>query len=259
MFCESIGEDESLHHRLDVVSLLVSALPLVAFLYSLIVWSAYSFYGEINWINPRYLKTIAIRLVLVASSVVASCGVVALCGACGETLSDTTLACLIGSILALTVLCAWASYKLIVSTRQKEVVGVDKIPFYGSKSLQGKFMVVTGANNGIGFETTRQLAAQGATVAMLCRNPKRANKAMDDILELQAKLHAENPTLHPTASISKHQLIFVPIDLTDFDSIRRATTAIGKILEERKTSYVDSLVCNAGRCCSNRNCFAVEM
>lgn len=248
MFCESTNEETFMLNRLIAVSIVVSALPLVAFFYSVIVWSAYSFYKEINWNHPRYLKTIFLRWVLVVSSWVLSCGAVALCGACEETIPDkNVLSCLIGSTLALTVLYAWAGLKMIKSTRREEVVGVDKIPFYGSKSLQGKFIVVTGANNGIGFETTRQLAAQGATVAMLCRNPKRANKAMDDIIKLQDKLHAENPSLHPTASISRDQLIFVPIDLTDFDSIRNAATAIGETIASQGVSYVDSLVCNAGR------------
>ena len=112
-------------------------------------------------------------------------------------------------------------------------------------------MVVTGANNGIGFETTRQLAAQGATIAMLCRNPKRANKAIDDIVELQAQLHAKDPILHPTPSISRDQLVFVPLDLTDFESIQRAAKLVGKLLEERSQTtqqppHIDSLVCNAG-------------
>jgi NAD(P)-dependent dehydrogenase (short-subunit alcohol dehydrogenase family) len=37
--------------------------------------------------------------------------------------------------------------------------------------------VVTGANSGIGFEASRQLAERGATVVMVCRNPERGEAA----------------------------------------------------------------------------------
>lgn len=40
---------------------------------------------------------------------------------------------------------------------------------------------MTGANSGIGLETTRQLAEMGATVIMGCRSPARANAALDDV------------------------------------------------------------------------------
>ena len=34
----------------------------------------------------------------------------------------------------------------------------------------GRIIIVTGANSGIGFETTKALAAKGATLVMACRN-----------------------------------------------------------------------------------------
>jgi NAD(P)-dependent dehydrogenase (short-subunit alcohol dehydrogenase family) len=40
-----------------------------------------------------------------------------------------------------------------------------------------KICVVTGANSGIGFEASRQLAERGATVVMVCRNPERGEAA----------------------------------------------------------------------------------
>ena len=38
-----------------------------------------------------------------------------------------------------------------------------------SKDLSGKVYVITGANSGVGLETTRQLKKQGAHVVMACR------------------------------------------------------------------------------------------
>jgi len=49
--------------------------------------------------------------------------------------------------------------------------------------LSGKVYMVTGANSGIGFELTRYLAKQGATVYMVCRNQDRAQKAKEEVIE----------------------------------------------------------------------------
>ena len=43
--------------------------------------------------------------------------------------------------------------------------------------LAGKTCVVTGANTGIGFEIAKGLANASAEVAMVCRNPERAEAA----------------------------------------------------------------------------------
>jgi NAD(P)-dependent dehydrogenase (short-subunit alcohol dehydrogenase family) len=44
--------------------------------------------------------------------------------------------------------------------------------------LTGRVCLVTGANSGIGFETSRALAERGATVWMLCRDQKRGDDAL---------------------------------------------------------------------------------
>ena len=50
----------------------------------------------------------------------------------------------------------------------------------------GRTFVVTGANTGIGFETARVLARQGARVLLGCRSEKRAAGAID-------RIHTESP------------------------------------------------------------------
>jgi NAD(P)-dependent dehydrogenase (short-subunit alcohol dehydrogenase family) len=47
--------------------------------------------------------------------------------------------------------------------------------------LDGKTVVVTGANSGLGFEGTREFAAKGATVVMACRSVERAESAAAEI------------------------------------------------------------------------------
>jgi retinol dehydrogenase-12 len=48
-------------------------------------------------------------------------------------------------------------------------------------NMQGKTCVVTGASNGIGKETARELARHGAHVVMLCRNRDKGEAARSDI------------------------------------------------------------------------------
>lgn len=50
--------------------------------------------------------------------------------------------------------------------------------------LDGKLVVVTGANTGLGRETTAELARRGAQVIMACRNIQRAETAKSQILRL---------------------------------------------------------------------------
>lgn len=47
--------------------------------------------------------------------------------------------------------------------------------------LSGRVAVVTGANSGIGFHTTKELIAHGATVVMACRNRSAAEAAANSL------------------------------------------------------------------------------
>jgi NAD(P)-dependent dehydrogenase (short-subunit alcohol dehydrogenase family) len=91
--------------------------------------------------------------------------------------------------------------------------------------LTGLTVIVTGANSGIGFETTLQLAAHNAHVVMACRDTKKAQVASERIqgLDVQASLEV------------------LELDLSDQYSVQRAAAEYA-----RRHDRLDVLVNNAG-------------
>ncbi|KAJ8913839.1 hypothetical protein NQ315_003748 [Exocentrus adspersus] len=55
--------------------------------------------------------------------------------------------------------------------------------FKGNERLEGKSVIITGGNVGIGKETAREIARRGARVILACRNLQSARQAKDEIIE----------------------------------------------------------------------------
>ena len=91
--------------------------------------------------------------------------------------------------------------------------------------LTGKRCVVTGANSGLGLNTTRALAMRGAQVVMACRTQAKAELAMAEIRKAA-----------PTADLQ-----FLALDLADLDSVRACARVLVDAAEP-----IDLLINNAG-------------
>lgn len=50
--------------------------------------------------------------------------------------------------------------------------------------MNGKTVLITGANSGVGFATARQLALLGAAVVMVCRDPDRGSAAKNEVAKV---------------------------------------------------------------------------
>ncbi|MFM8648813.1 MAG: oxidoreductase [Actinomycetota bacterium] len=69
--------------------------------------------------------------------------------------------------------------------------------------LTGRTVMVTGANSGIGFAATRQMAAAGADVVMACRNASKAENAARRIREsgVRGRVETQSVDLGDLASV----------------------------------------------------------
>jgi len=97
---------------------------------------------------------------------------------------------------------------------------IENIP-----SQKGRIAVVTGANIGLGYETTLALASKECKVIMACRNAKKAEKAKADILQ----------------QIPNADIEIMKLDLNSLQSVRNFAKAFSE-----KHNRLDLLINNAG-------------
>ncbi|MCE1253545.1 MAG: oxidoreductase [Anaerolineae bacterium] len=92
-------------------------------------------------------------------------------------------------------------------------------------SLEGKIALVTGANSGLGYYATLEMARKGALLIMGCRTKQRAEQAYQQM----------------KAEIPHAKIIIMTLDLSSLESITRFAEAV-------KTQFtrLDILINNAG-------------
>ena len=91
--------------------------------------------------------------------------------------------------------------------------------------LDGKTVIITGANTGIGLETAVDLAKRNARVILACRSVERGETAAVEVRKRSGN----------------DDVVFVQLDLASLDSVRKFAA---KILEEEPR--IDILINNAG-------------
>ena len=91
--------------------------------------------------------------------------------------------------------------------------------------LTGQTVLITGANSGLGLESTKLLAGRGAEVIMACRNQNKGQQALDSI-------KAEQPDA---------KLVLMSLDLSDQQSVKAFADAF-----KARYSKLDILLNNAG-------------
>lgn len=93
------------------------------------------------------------------------------------------------------------------------------------EQLSNKVVIVTGANTGLGFETTLDLSRRGAHVIMACRNLTKAEAAKEEISQ----------------KVPNAKLDVMEVDLSSLESVQ-------KFADTFKSSYthLDVLINNAG-------------
>lgn len=91
--------------------------------------------------------------------------------------------------------------------------------------MQGKTVIVTGANSGVGKATAAALADRGAHVILACRSEVRGTAAMADLMRQN----------------NARELTLMLVDLSDLDSVRAFATAF-----LNRFDRLDALVNNAG-------------
>ena len=79
----------------------------------------------------------------------------------------------------------------------------------------GRIFLITGANSGLGFETSKFLLARGATVIMCCRDLIKGEKAKQELLKLNFKSFCV--ALSPLIKSLQHMITVAPLSKRDFD------------------------------------------
>jgi len=177
------------------------AIPIVlSLIYSISIQIFLAAWNECSWLSMINILIIQVMTI------------VAFCGFSSLILSKcTTDNILIMVVLLLIMLSIVMSIAFIRHARQVYIQGPK--PIFGDGTVEGRVVLITGANTGIGKETAKQLLKLGATVIFACRSKVRAEEAMK---EIQHEIHKEK-----NMDISKH-MIFLPLDLSDMTSIHEA-------------------------------------
>ncbi|VDL56466.1 unnamed protein product [Hymenolepis diminuta] len=117
--------------------------------------------------------------------------------------------------------------------------------------LDGRLVVITGANSGIGLETTIDLVRRGATIVLACRDITLGDAAKKKILKEygEDRIDHNGPLFQNSAlnarpyytPVKPDQLIVEQIDLSSLESVRQFAERV-----KSRHRKIDYLINNAG-------------
>lgn len=103
-------------------------------------------------------------------------------------------------------------------------------------SMDGKTVVITGGNAGLGLESTKRLAEAGATVVFTSRDAAKGEKALAEVNEYLKQQTADDAAFAGKA-------LTASLDLCDLDNVKSFDARLAQVLGKSK---IDVLMNNAG-------------
>eukprot|EP00551_Chaetoceros_affinis_P008350 CAMPEP_0203671360 /NCGR_PEP_ID=MMETSP0090-20130426/7164_1 /ASSEMBLY_ACC=CAM_ASM_001088 /TAXON_ID=426623 /ORGANISM="Chaetoceros affinis, Strain CCMP159" /LENGTH=419 /DNA_ID=CAMNT_0050536419 /DNA_START=90 /DNA_END=1346 /DNA_ORIENTATION=+ len=198
-----------------VYSLFIAFPPALSLLYIVAVQAFLASGHECSWLHFARPTTIRLTLLILAIAIVITFPDN---NSASNQDNDDSITTNMTPYLLPAVTMPIISTILIYRTRMLLIQG----PVPKHKNLDGKVVLVTGANTGIGKETARQMLDMGATVIMACRSEKRARDAIEDILN--SVNERNDKLLKSSFKAAKERLLFLQCDVSDFVSVRKAVS-----------------------------------
>jgi len=159
-------------HSLMASQILVIGVPLLNWIYAVSIQVFLAMWNECSWIHV--IKPIILHWLWLSLT----CIIVLL-----THFYDPTGQIQHILFWTLAILFILVSIYTVPHLRKVYILGPNPCIQTNKHSMKGKVILITGANTGIGKETTRILVHHfGATVIMACRNEVKAREAREDIL-----------------------------------------------------------------------------
>lgn len=103
-------------------------------------------------------------------------------------------------------------------------------------SLNGKLVVITGGNTGLGLESGKRLAAAGATVVLTSRNPAKGERAVNSVKDY----------VFDATGTKIDNVYTLPLDLCDLESVKAFPGILKNSDAFKKEQKIDIILNNAG-------------
>jgi NAD(P)-dependent dehydrogenase (short-subunit alcohol dehydrogenase family) len=103
--------------------------------------------------------------------------------------------------------------------------------------MDGKVILITGGNAGLGLESTKRLAEAGATVVFTSRDATKGVKAVEEVNDYLSGLRAVDPTFAGRVDVTS-------LDLCDLSNVKTFKERLMNVIG--KDTKIDVLMNNAG-------------